>query len=108
MNTNMLAVANPAFFERNAGWMKLTGLMIFCFVSFLFTGYAHADMFSAGKQEIVNATNSDSTLYLTITVISLAVAVITGLMTKNWFGAIGGFMASMIFIKVGMAMVGIA
>ncbi|MBE8574089.1 hypothetical protein [Vibrio sp. OPT18] len=105
---NTLTMPNTAFIERNASWVKLALLVSFFGIMLFFTGNAHADIFASGKAEITAATDSNSTLYMVITVISLAVALITGITTKNWFGAIGGFMASMIFLKVGMAMVGLS
>lgn len=110
MNTINLPISasNSTFAERHFNFIKLALLISFFGVMFFFTGNAHADIFAAGKTEIVSATNSDSTLYMVITVISLAVALITGVTTKNWFGAIGGFMASMIFLNIGMTMVGLS
>lgn len=105
---NTLTMPNTAFIERNAAWVKFALLISFFSVMFFFTGNAHADIFAAGKAEIQASTGTDSTLYLAMTVVSLAVAVITGITTKNWFAAIGGFMASMIFIKIGMTYVGLS
>ncbi|GEK16058.1 hypothetical protein [Aliivibrio fischeri] len=94
--------------ERSSYLVKFALLMALFALLFIFTGHANAaDIFAGAKSDITEATNTDSTLYLAITALSLIVAVITGVTTKNWFGAIGGFAASMIFISAGMKMVGL-
>ncbi len=93
---------------NNTYLIKFLLLSALFFMLFMLTGHAHAaDIFAGAKTDITEATNTDSTLYLAITALSLIVAVITGVTTKNWFGAIGGFAASMIFISAGMKMVGL-
>ena len=88
-----------------------TGLMFIALLALmvLFASNAHAvDLFAAGKTQIQDATGSDSTLYLAMMVIGLATAAITGFVTKNWFAGIGGFAAGVIFVNIGMSIVGIA
>ena len=100
---------NASLFNTSPYLVKLMVLVALFFVMFLFTGYANAaDIFASAKSDITEATSTDSALYLAITVLSLVVAVIAGITTKNWFAAIGGFAASMIFISAGMKMVGLS
>lgn len=90
---------------RNAYLLKMMLLCAVTFAFFFFTGNAHADIFSDAKVDIIASTAEGSALYMAITALSLIIALITGITTKNWFGAVGGFAASMIFLSVGMSMV---
>ncbi|MGR5187293.1 type IV conjugative transfer system pilin TraA [Photobacterium damselae] len=65
------------------------------------------DMFSAGKDQIKGSAGKDSTLWFAMTVVGLAVAAVTGFITKNWFAAIGGFFAGMIFLNVAAGIIGL-
>lgn len=106
--TTVPMARNTSTFNNYPYLVKLTILVALFFIAFLFTGYVNAaDMFAGGKQDVIDATSSDSMLYLVITALSLIVAMIAGVTTKNWFAAVGGFAASMIFLKVGMGMVGL-
>lgn len=71
------------------------------------SAWAGADLFQAGKDQIKSSTNSDSTLWFAMTVVGLAVAAITGFVTKNWFAAIGGFFAGIIFLNVAGGIIGL-
>ena len=87
-----------------------TGLMLVAFIALMvfFAGNAHAiDLFASGKEQIKTTTNSESTLYLAMMVIGLAAAAVTGFVTKNWFAAIGGFAAGVIFVNVAMGIIGL-
>ncbi|MUK51127.1 hypothetical protein [Aliivibrio fischeri] len=106
--TTVPMVRNASLFNISPYLVKLMVLVTLFFVMLLSTGYAHADIFASAKTDITSATGKDSTLYLAITALSLIVALITGITTKNWFAAIGGFAASMIFISAGMKMVGLS
>lgn len=107
--TTVPMARNAFLFNTSPYRVKLVVLAALFFVLFLFTGYANAvDIFASAKTDIKEATSTDSTLYLAITALSLIVAVITGVTTKNWFAAVGGFAASMIFISAGMKMVGLS
>ena len=106
--TTVPMARNVSLFNTSPYLLKLMILVALFFMMFLFTGNAHADIFASAKTDITSATGKDSTLYLAITVLSLIVALITGITTKNWFAAIGGFAASMIFISAGMKMVGLS
>lgn len=66
---------------------------------------AGTDLFSTGKEQIKASTNKDSTLWLSMTIVGLAVAAITGFVTKNWFAAIGGFFAGIIFLNVASSII---
>ncbi|EEZ39152.1 hypothetical protein VDA_000168 [Photobacterium damselae subsp. damselae CIP 102761] len=43
-----------------------------------------------------------------MTVTGLAVSAVTGFITKNWFAAIGGFFAGMIFLNVAAGVIGLS
>ncbi|GIU52667.1 hypothetical protein TUM4438_45930 [Shewanella sairae] len=101
---NISNLRNPLSRPMTTGLM----LVVLMALTMLFTGEAHADLFAGGKDQIKQATNSDSTLYLAMMVIGLAAAAVTGFVTKNWFAAIGGFAAGVIFVNVAMGIIGLA
>ena len=68
---------------------------------------AATDPFVDGKDEIVATVGSGSTMQFALLVIGLCAAGITGFITKNWGGAIGGFVVGMIFLNVALKVVGL-
>ncbi|MGR5282002.1 hypothetical protein [Photobacterium damselae] len=70
--------------------------------------FAHAvDMFAGAKTEIQESTNSDSTLWFSLTIAGLGVSALTGFLTKNWPLAIGGFFVGMIFLSAAATVIGL-
>ena len=70
------------------------------------TAYAAgADLFAGTKDEIKAFAGRTSGLWFAITVIGLAVGAITGFVTKNWAGAIGGFVVGMIFLNAAASVI---
>ncbi|GLO64197.1 hypothetical protein MACH09_47050 [Vibrio sp. MACH09] len=67
-----------------------------------------ADIFGAGKAIIKDTAGTGSTIETAMLGTGLAGAAVTGFMTRNWFGAVGGFAAGNILWKVGAPMVGLA
>ncbi|HIF9218430.1 TPA: hypothetical protein ACX6QF_004000 [Photobacterium damselae] len=71
--------------------------------------FAHAaDMFASAKTEIQESTNSDSTLWFSLTIAGLGVSGLTGFLTKNWPLAIGGFFVGMIFLSAAAGVIGLS
>lgn len=75
---------------------------------FFVPSLAHAaDPFLDAKSEIVDTVGSGSTMQFALLVIGLCAAGVTGFVTKNWGGAIGGFVVGMIFLNVALKVVGL-
>ena len=68
---------------------------------------AGTDLFKDTKTEITASAGRESGLWFAITVIGLAVGAITGFVTKNWAGAIGGFVVGMIFLNAAAMVIGL-
>ena len=68
---------------------------------------AGADLFAGTKDEIKASAGRDSGLWFAILVIGLAVGAITGFVTKNWAGAVGGFVVGMIFLNAAASVIGL-
>ncbi len=66
-----------------------------------------ADMFASGKTAIKDTVGTDSTVETAILSAGAVGAALTGFITKNWIGAIGGFAVGMIFWSVVAPMVGL-
>ena len=67
-----------------------------------------ADIFAAGKTAIKESAGTGSMVETAILGSGLIGAAVTGLMTRNWFGAVGGFVGGNILWKVGAPLVGLA
>ncbi len=65
------------------------------------------DMFASGKTAIKDTVGSDSTVETAILASGVVGAALTGFITKNWIGAIGGFAVGMIFWSVAAPLVGL-
>ncbi|ENO8811608.1 hypothetical protein ACCE85_003658 [Photobacterium damselae] len=92
-------------------WGMMAIFTLFAAVLFFVPDSAWAagtDLFKAGKDQINASAGSQSTLWFSMTVVGLAVAAVTGFMTKNWFAAIGGFFAGMIFLNVAAGVIGLS
>ncbi|GAB6264295.1 type IV conjugative transfer system pilin TraA [Photobacterium sp. R1] len=66
-----------------------------------------ADIFAGAKATIKDNTDSNSASYMAMTVAGLSVSAIGGYMTKNWVGAIGGFLTGIVFTNIAMTIVGL-
>ncbi|EEZ39047.1 hypothetical protein [Photobacterium damselae] len=107
---NTLAFSAPSIFMAKNKNIIMTALLALFPVAMTFVpdlAYA-ADMFAEGKQEIIDSTGKDSTLWFSMTAVGLAFALVLGFTTKNWFAAIGGFFIGMIFMNVAAGFIGLA
>ena len=66
------------------------------------------DVFASGKEIIKATAGKGSTIETAMLGTGLAGALVTGLMTRNWFAAGGGFVAGNILWTVAAPMVGLA
>ena len=66
------------------------------------------DVFAAGKEIIKATAGKGSAIEMAMLGTGLASGLVTGLMTRNWFAAGGGFVAGNILWAVGAPMVGFA
>ena len=64
------------------------------------------DPFSTATASVDKALNDSSALHHTILAVGLAISLLTGVVTKNWPLAIGGFVVLIVFISVGGSVVG--
>ena len=91
--------------------LMLTVVLSMAFVMMMFmSGTVHAagtDLFASAKEEITSSAGRSSGLWFAITVIGLAVAAITGFVTKNWAAAVGGFVVGMIFLNAAASVIGL-
>ena len=91
--------------------LMLTVVLSMAFVMMMFIpSAAHAaatDLFAGTKDEIKASVGRSSGLWFGITVIGLAVGAITGFVTKNWAGAVGGFVVGMIFLNAAASVIGL-
>lgn len=118
MSVLTLKPQTPSFSltPKQKKWLHYSLLTALCLAMFFLPYLAHAanptgagtDMFAAGKGQIKASAGSGSTLWFAMTVVGLAVAAVTGFVTKNWFAAIGGFFAGMIFLNVTGGIIGLA
>ncbi|ERB62555.1 type IV conjugative transfer system pilin TraA [Vibrio coralliilyticus] len=67
-----------------------------------------ADLFSAGKQTIKDTAGSGSAVENALLASGAIGAVSAGFMTRNWMGAVGGFIGGMIFWEVVKPLVGLS
>ena len=96
--------------ENRTLMYKIVGALIAWALLMIFfvPSLAHAaDPFASAKSEIVDTVGSGSTMQFALLVIGLCAAGITGFLTKNWGGAIGGFVVGMIFLNVALKVVGL-
>lgn len=89
--------------------MRCAFLLIFCVVATLLLSWdVHAaDVFAPAKNEIVDTVGTGSTAQFAILVVGLCAGALTGFLTKNWGAAIGGFIVGIIFVNVGLKVVGL-
>jgi len=66
------------------------------------------DLFANGKDAIKETVGSDSTVETAILASGAVGAALTGFISKNWIGAIGGFAVGMVFWSVAAPLVGLA
>ncbi|CAH1547365.1 type IV conjugative transfer system pilin TraA [Vibrio harveyi] len=66
-----------------------------------------ADIFASGKQAIKDTAGKGSSVETAMLGTGLVGAVVTGLMTRNWFAALGGFAGGSILWNVGAPLVGL-
>ncbi|MEG3223301.1 type IV conjugative transfer system pilin TraA [Vibrio gigantis] len=66
-----------------------------------------ADIFASGKQAMKDTAGKGSSVETAMLGTGLVGAVITGLMTRNWFAAVGGFIGGSILWNVGAPLVGL-
>ncbi|KLN64607.1 type IV conjugative transfer system pilin TraA [Vibrio europaeus] len=67
-----------------------------------------ADLFATGKSIIKDTAGKGSTVETAMLGTGLIVSAITGLTTRNWLAAVGGFIGGNILWSVGAPMVGLA
>ena len=95
---------NRTLMYKIGGMFILWVLLMVFFVPSL--AYA-VDPFVNAKSEIIDTVGSGSTMQFALLVIGLCAAGITGFLTRNWGGAIGGFVVGMIFLNVALKVVGL-
>ncbi len=66
------------------------------------------DLFSAGKQTIKDTAGTGSAVENAILASGAIGALSAGFMTRNWMGAVGGFIGGMIFWEVVKPLVGLS
>ena len=66
-----------------------------------------ADIFASGKQAMKDSAGKGSAVETAMLGTGLAGAVITGLMTRNWFASVGGFVGGSVLWNVGAPLVGL-
>ncbi|PSW21576.1 hypothetical protein C9J21_22405 [Photobacterium phosphoreum] len=69
---------------------------------------AGTDPFVGTKAEISAAMGSGSELHFAMLAIGLAVAAVTGAVSKNWVAAIGTFVVLIIFLNVAGSFIGLS
>jgi type IV conjugative transfer system pilin TraA len=67
-----------------------------------------ADLFATGKTAIKESAGKGSTVETAMLGTGLIVSAITGLTTRNWMAAVGGFVGGNILWSVGAPLVGLA
>ncbi|ENM5739382.1 type IV conjugative transfer system pilin TraA [Vibrio mimicus] len=65
------------------------------------------DIFASGKQAMKDTAGKGSVIETAMLGAGLMGAVVTGLMTRNWFAALGGFAGGSILWNVGAPLVGL-
>lgn len=66
-----------------------------------------ADIFASGKQAMKDSAGKGSAVETAMLGTGLAGAVVTGLMSRNWFAAVGGFIGGSVLWNVGAPLVGL-
>ncbi|MBS0043833.1 hypothetical protein KFE26_16240 [Shewanella sp. M16] len=109
VNAEILRLAKHIPSDSTIFIMRCTFLFIICVVATLLLSWdVHAaDPFAPAKSEIVDTVGTGSTAQFAILAVGLCAAAVGGFLTKNWGGAIGGFIVGVIFVNVGMKVVGL-
>lgn len=109
VNEEILRLAKHIPSDRTIFLMRVIGIFIICVVATLLLSWdVHAaDPFAPAKSEIVDTVGTGSTAQFAILAVGLCAAAVGGFLTKNWGGAIGGFIVGVIFVNVGMKVVGL-
>lgn len=109
VNAEFLRLAKHIPSNRTINVMRVVGIFIICVVATLLLSWdVHAaDPFAPAKSEIVDTVGTGSTAQFAILAVGLCAAAVGGFLTKNWGGAIGGFIVGVIFVNVGMKVVGL-
>ncbi|MCU8058042.1 hypothetical protein L5L78_17385 [Shewanella sp. SM34] len=109
VNEEILRLAKHIPSDSTIFIMRCTFLFIICIVATLLLSWdVHAaDPFAPAKSEIVDTVGTGSTAQFAILAVGLCAAAVGGFLTKNWGGAIGGFIVGVIFVNVGMKVVGL-
>lgn len=109
VNEEILRLAKHIPSDSTIFLMRCTFLFIICVVATLLLSWdVHAaDPFAPAKSEIVDTVGTGSTAQFAILAVGLCAAAVGGFLTKNWGGAIGGFIVGVIFVNVGMKVVGL-
>ncbi|WP_172380947.1 type IV conjugative transfer system pilin TraA [Vibrio sp. Vb339] len=66
-----------------------------------------ADIFAGGKQAMKDSAGKGSAVETAMLGTGLVGAVVSGLMTRNWFAAVGGFIGGSILWNIGAPLVGL-
>ena len=109
VNEEILRLAKHIPSDSTIFIMRCTFLFIICVIATLLLSWdVHAaDPFAPAKSEIVDTVGTGSTAQFAILAVGLCAAAVGGFLTKNWGGAIGGFIVGVIFVNVGMKVVGL-
>lgn len=109
VNEEILRLAKHIPSDSTIFIMRCTFLFIICIVATLLLSWdVHAaDIFAPAKNEIVDTVGTGSTAQFAILVAGLCVGALTGFLTRDWGKAIGGFIVGIIFVNVGLKVVGL-
>lgn len=109
VNEEILRLAKHIPSDSTIFIMRCTFLFIICVIATLLLSWdVHAiDIFAPAKNEIVDTVGTGSTAQFAILVAGLCVGALTGFLTRDWGKAIGGFIVGIIFINVGLKVVGL-
>ncbi|ADT96700.1 MULTISPECIES: hypothetical protein [Shewanella] len=109
VNAEILRLAKHIPSNRTINVMRVVGIFIVCVVATLLLSWdVHAiDIFAPAKNEIVDTVGTGSTAQFAILVAGLCVGALTGFLTRDWGKAIGGFIVGIIFVNVGLKVVGL-
>ena len=105
--THTLSLTSLFPLRRLRPLMLIVVTSLFVMMMFMPSTAFAADLFKDTKTEITDSAGRQSGLWFAITVIGLAVGAITGFVTKNWAGAIGGFVVGMIFLNAAASVIGL-
>lgn len=85
----------------------LVGLGVAVSTLFITQPALAADIFESGKQAMKDTAGKGSAVETAMLGTGLAGAVVTGLMSRNWFAAVGGFIGGSVLWNVGAPLVGL-